>query len=50
MSWVLTHVSQNEAMMSVHGGVPEKSMQYQQDVRNVSIFSCNKMIYVARQE
>ena len=34
-------------MTSVHGGVPEKSVQIKQDVRNVSIFSYNKIIFIA---
>ena len=41
-------MTQNEAMMSASGGVPRKACIEDKDVRNVSIFSCNKKIFVAR--
>ena len=43
-------MTQNEAMMSVHGEVPRKACIEDKDVKNVSIFSCNKEIFVARQK
>ena len=45
-----TVLSQNEAMMSACGGVPKKSMQLKQDVGDVSIFSCNKIIFIVGTE
>ena len=47
-SQVSTHVVQNEAMTSAHGGVPGKRVQTRQDVGDVSILSYNKMIFLAR--
>ena len=47
-SQVSTHIIQNEAMMSAHGGVPRKSAQIRQDVGDVSFLSCNKMIFLTR--
>ena len=45
------HITQNEAMMSAHvGEPPEKCMHRRQDVQDMSIFSCNKKIFVARQK
>ena len=49
-SQVSTYIDQNEAMTSAHGGLPRKRVKMRQDVRDVSILSCNKMIFLARQE
>ena len=43
-------LTQNEAMMSAHEGVPRKVHVEDKDVWNMSIFNCNKKIFVARQK
>ena len=42
-------MSQNEAVMSVHGGVSQESTWKKQDVGDVSIFSCIKLIFIVEQ-
>ena len=41
-------MTKTETMMSVHGVVPGKVCVGDKDVSNVSIFSCNKKIFVTR--
>ena len=43
-------MTQNEAMMSVHGGIPRKVHVEGKDVGNVGIFSCNKKVFVDSQK
>ena len=43
-------MTQNEAMMLVHGGVPRKACIEGKDVGNVSIFSCNKKIFCSQRK
>ena len=47
---VFMHMTQNEAMTSVHRVVPGKAHVEGKNVRNVNILSSNKKIFVARQK
>ena len=48
--WVFAHILQNEAMMSVCGGVPKKSAHKTLDFGDVSIFQLQQINFYSWME